>query len=171
MNLTLSTPRLALRLWQSHLIMIVFGFIVFATNDFTKTHPVITGLATAFLLMIYFILCYNEANRCGKNDVNQGKDGGPLKGLFAGLLAALPGAVLYGAGFFFTMPQAWYRLYMVVFEGLLSFTGEGWLMKLAILLPLPLISGIAYGSGRKGRNLVETVQKGLTKLVYQEKNS
>ena len=103
--------------------------------------------------------------------MNQGRDGGALKGLYAGLLATIPGALLYGVGFFFTMPQAWYRLYMVVYEGLLSFTGEGWLMKLIILLPLPVISAVAYHNGRKGKNLVESMQNGVRNLVYEKKKS
>lgn len=169
MNLTLSTPRLALRIWQSHLIMIVIGFIVFATNRFTETNPLITAFATVFLLFIFYVLCYNETNRCGKNDVNQGRDGGIWKGLIAGVIASVPGVVLLVISCFFTMPQAWYRLYMIVYEGLLSFTGETWMMKLLILLPMPAVSMIGYCTGRKGWSIIDKLQDGMNKMVYEKR--
>ncbi|MBE7042988.1 MAG: hypothetical protein E7399_05780 [Ruminococcaceae bacterium] len=179
MNLTLSTPKLALRLWQSHLLMIVLGFIAFDTNDFIETNKVITGIATVFFLGIYFILCYNEANRCAKNDVNHKCDGGCKKGLVAGLLATVPALLILllskvipipeFLSFFPTFPEDWYRLYMAIYEGLLSFTGDGLLMKLLIMLPLPLVSTLGYCTGRKKKNLMEDLEGGLHKLVYEKK--
>ncbi len=179
MNLTLSTPKLALRLWQSHLMMIVFGFIAFCTNDFTETNKIITALATVFFLGIYFMLCYNEANRCAKNDVNQNRDGGVFKGLTAGLLATVPAVLVLFLSmvvpvppilsFFPTFPEDWYRVYMVVYDGLLSFTGAGLVMKLCILLPLPLISALGYCTGRKNKNLMEDLESGINKLIYEKK--
>ena len=169
MKLTLSIPGLALRLIQSHLMMLVIGFLVFATNDFIETNRVITVLATLFLLFIAFVLCYNEAYRCARNDQNQGRDGGPWKGLLAGLLAAVPGAALYAAGYFFAPAAAWYRLYMVVYEGLLSLIGETDVTQLAVLLLLPLVSWLAYFSGRKNKNWIGLLQSDLTKLMYEKK--
>ena len=179
MNLNLSTPKLALRLWQSHLIMIILGFIAFATNDFIETNKIITVIATVFFLGIYLILCYNESNRCAKNDINQGKDGGILKGLWAGLLATLPAILVWGLSqvvpvppilsFFPTFPESWYRVYMVVYRGLLSFTEITLLTDLLILLPLPLVSTLGYCTGRQKKNLMENLESGINKLVYETK--
>lgn len=179
MNLTLSTPKLALRLWQSHLLMIVFGFIAFCTNDFTETNKIITALATVFFLGVYLMLCYIEANRCAKNDVNQNRDGGVFKGLAAGLLATVPAVLVLFLSmlipvppilsFFPTFPEDWYRVYMVVYDGLLSFTGAGLVMKLVILLPLPLMSTLGYTTGRKKKNLMENLERGMTRLIYEKK--
>lgn len=178
-NQTLSTPKLALRLWQSHLMMIVLGFIAFVSNDLIETNKVITAIATAFFVGIYWILCYNEANRCGKNDANQKCDGGKMKGLLAGLLATVPAVLVWMISlylpipeflsFFPTFPDDWYRVYMVVYEGLLSFTGAGTMMKLLILLPLPVMSFLGYCTGRKKKNLLENVESGIQKMVYEKK--
>lgn len=179
MNLNLSTPKLALRLWQSHLIMIVLGFIAFATNDFIETNQIITVIATIFFLGIYLILCYNESNRCAKNDVNQGKDGGILKGLWAGLLATLPAILVWFLSgiipipeflsFFPTFPESWYQVYMVMYRGLLSFIGTNLLTEVIILLPLPLVSTLGYCTGRQKKNLMENLESGINKLVYETK--
>lgn len=179
MNTTLSTPKLALRLWQSHLIMIVFGFIAFASNDFIQTNRIITALATVFFLLIYLILCYNESNHCAKNDVVQKRDGGTAKGIKAGLLASVPGifillldSVVPFPSFlqsFDTLPHSWYRIYMIVYEGLLSFTGSSLPMKLLILIPLPACSIIGYCTGRKNKNLMAQLEQKFNRLIYEKK--
>lgn len=177
MNLT--TTKLGWRLWQCHLLMIIPGFIAFATNDFTKTNKIITAVATVFFLGILFIMCYNEANRCAQNDRKYNQEGGPWKGLLAGLLASVPGLAVLGLSFlvpvpaflsfFPTFPEDWYRVYMVVYEGLLSFTGDGLWIKLSLLLTQPLVSMIGYLTGRHNKNLMEQMQTGVSHLVYEQK--
>ena len=177
MNLT--TTKLGWRLWQCHLLMIIPGFIAFSTNDFTQTNKIITAVATVFFVGILLIMYYNEANRCAGYDMTYHQDGGLWKGLLGGLLSGVPGLVVLALSavvpvpaflsFFPTFPEDWYGVYMAVYQGLLSFTGDGLLIKLCLLLIPPLVSMIGYLTGRKNKNLMDQVQMGIHQMVYEQK--
>ena len=88
MKSALGTWGLALRIFQSTLIMIVMSFILFATNTFTMKTTWLNILLSALVILLYLMMAYNDAYRCGENDVKEGTGGKPylLKGLVAGAI-------------------------------------------------------------------------------------
>ena len=173
MKSALGTWGLALRIFQSTLIMIVMSFILFATNTFTMKTTWLNILLSALVILLYLMKAYTAAYRGGENAVTEGTGGKPYlrKGLVAGAIVYIPpAAFLFCIGMFpqILQPWAWFKLYMVAYQGVFYLLHDAFYAKLVSLLLMPLAAGIGYRNGIRRFDLFGILHQRLEKLVYQE---
>lgn len=169
MKTTMGTWRLAGRLLGSHLTMMVISFVLFESNSFTLEWAVVNVLISVLCLVVYWNLGYMDAFRCGENDTKQEDVSKPyqMKGFVAGSLTSLVPLLLLCLPF--SVTDAWFRLFCLPYRGILYLCQEALWLKVLILFPFPVVTGIGYLHGRKRNNWFDKLREKMDGWVYQKK--
>jgi len=166
---SLSTFRLAYRIFGSTVIMAAISAILFLTSDVITSNFWVNVIISALLIVIYCTMCYNDAFTCGMGDVLPTAKRKPYaaKGAVAGASVYIIPVILL---FMNAEPyKLWYGFYMMPFRGVFTIFNNSIYVNAAALLIIPIVCGVGYYNGTKHNDIFERLRTFKNKVVYEEK--
>lgn len=151
--------KLSLRLIGTHAIMSIVQFVlmlpllaILQENELYQW-----GIGLLFIA-IFWLIIYADMSQNGQEDT-QLDSYNPTKGFLAGLIAAIPGIILYFATLIYRGDLNWFNIilrvwlspYIKIFT---SFEGQMPHPAIIVNMLLPIISGISYLDGPRRRQKV-----------------
>ncbi|HHY81138.1 MAG TPA: hypothetical protein GX505_00430 [Clostridiales bacterium] len=155
--------KFGLKLLGTHILMnLVEFFLVFLLFSIFPDSQLYQWFIGIVFILIFWFVIYADSSYYGQNDLKRGTFS-PAKGFISGLIAALPGLLLYvimiltKAGWLEVVLRTWLIPYIKLIVAFEKIMPE---ITILFILFFPLVSGFSYLDGiRRRKKVLEAIEK------------
>ena len=151
--------KFGLKLFGSHVLMSVVQFflyfLIFGVFPDSELYQWIIGI---MFIALFWLVIYADASYYGQNDLKR-DNFHKSKGFISGLIASIPGLVLYILAL--ALPSAWIfevllRAYLIPYIKLIiTFQSSMPAVSIVFMMFFPIVSGLSYLDGMRRRNKIQ----------------
>ncbi|NLC44677.1 MAG: hypothetical protein GX783_10395 [Clostridiales bacterium] len=151
--------KFGLKLFGSHVLMSVVQFflyfLIFGVFPDSELYQWIIGI---MFIALFCLVIYADASHYGQNDLKRDRFS-KSKGFIAGLIASIPGLILYILAL--ALPSVWLfdvllRAYLIPYIKLIiTFQSSMPAVSIIFILFFPIVTGLSYLDGIRRRNKIK----------------